>query len=126
MFNGYKENYEKSIITKFDLLEKYLTDCACGVAKIYSYTLQYLNFYYKNGTTIELKGVYNTINNYSIYIKLNLNIDEVFKIMNYDSSFVIRAIENYCLKRMFDENRKSVIDEINRYEYKIPNKEWSI
>lgn len=118
--------YEKSIITKFDLLEKYLTDCACGVAKIYSYTLQYLNFYYKNGTTIELKGVYNTINNYSIYIKLNLNIDEVFKIMNYDSSFVIRAIENYCLKRMFDENRKSVIDEINRYEYKIPNKEWSI
>ena len=39
MFNEYKENYEKSIITKFDLMEKYLTDCACGVAKIYSLSL---------------------------------------------------------------------------------------
>lgn len=124
MFNEHKENYEKSIITKFDLLEKYLIDCACGVAKIYSYTLQYLNFYYKSGMTIELQGVYKTINNYSIYIKLELDIDEVFKRMNYDSSFVINAIENYCLKRMFDKNRKSVIDEINRYEYKMSNKEW--
>ena len=124
MFNEYKENYEKSIITKFDLMEKYLTDCACGVAKIYSYTLQYLNFYYKNGMTIELKGVYKTDNNHSICIKLDLDIDEVFKRMNYDSGFVIKVIEDYCLKRIFDKNRKSVIDEINRYEYKMPNKEW--
>ncbi|HFD2033588.1 TPA: hypothetical protein ACF2DD_002165 [Clostridium perfringens] len=124
MFNEYKENYEKSIITKFDLMEKYLTDCVCGVAKIYSYTLQYLNFYYKNCGMIELQGVYKTINNYSVCIKLDLDIDEVFKRMNYDSGFVIKVIEDYCLKRIFDKNRKSVIDEINRYEYKMSNKEW--
>ncbi|WP_139315421.1 hypothetical protein [Clostridium perfringens] len=73
---------------------------------------------------IELQGVYKTINNYSVCIKLDLDIDEVFKRTNYDSGFVIKVIEDYCLKRIFDKNRKSVIDEINRYEYKMPNKEW--
>lgn len=125
MFNEYKENYEKSIITKFDLMEKYLTDCACGIAKIYSYTLQYLNFYYKNGMTIELKGVYKTDNNHSICIKLDLDIDEVFKRMNYNNGFVINSI-SCCLQEIFDKKRKSIIDKINRCEYKIPNKEWNV
>lgn len=119
MFNEYKETYEKSIITKLDLVEKYLTDCACGVAKIYSYTLQYLNFNYKNAARIEIKGVFKASNNHSFYICLDFDIDEVLNRIKHNKEFGIMAIENCCFKNIFDNNRKNVLKEINRYEYKI-------